>query len=147
MLGFILGCAMLYMAGPDQLQTEFARSWPMYAFSAFLVLRAALQRATDRALRLKSRFIGKIVPLEELSMSNATNTVRLHACFVQTPERLYRAFLDPDAMAKWLPPHGFTGKVHQIDTRVGGGYPNVLHELQAQARAILSCSYTELKPH
>jgi uncharacterized protein YndB with AHSA1/START domain len=39
-----------------------------------------------------------------------------------TPEKVYRAFIDPDAMAKWLPPNGFTGKVHQMDARVGGGY-------------------------
>lgn len=51
-----------------------------------------------------------------------TNTVRLHRVLRATPERIYRAFLDADAMAKWLPPHGFTGKVHQIDARVGGTY-------------------------
>jgi uncharacterized protein YndB with AHSA1/START domain len=49
-----------------------------------------------------------------------TNTVRLHRVLRTRPERLYRAFLDPDAMAKWLPPHGFTGKVHQMDARVDG---------------------------
>ena len=52
----------------------------------------------------------------------ATNTVRLHRVLRAPPERVYRAFLDADAMAKWLPPHGFTGKVHQIDARVGGTY-------------------------
>ena len=51
-----------------------------------------------------------------------TNTVRLHRVLRTTPAKIYRAFLDPDAMAKWLPPHGFTGKVHQIDARVGGTY-------------------------
>ena len=51
-----------------------------------------------------------------------TNTVRLHRVLRAPPERVYRAFLDADAMAKWLPPHGFTGKVHQIDARVGGTY-------------------------
>ena len=50
------------------------------------------------------------------------NTIRLHRVIRTTPEKLYRAFLDPDAMAKWLPPHGFTGKVHQMDLRVGGSY-------------------------
>jgi uncharacterized protein YndB with AHSA1/START domain len=39
-----------------------------------------------------------------------------------TPERVYRAFIDPDAMVKWLPPHGFTGKIHQMDAKVGGSY-------------------------
>ena len=52
----------------------------------------------------------------------ATGTVRLHRVLRATPERLYRAFLDPEAMAKWLPPNGFTGKVHQMDARVGGTY-------------------------
>jgi uncharacterized protein YndB with AHSA1/START domain len=49
-------------------------------------------------------------------------TVTLHRVLKAPAERVYRAFLDADAMAKWLPPHGFTGKVHQMDARVGGGY-------------------------
>jgi len=53
-------------------------------------------------------------------MSN--HTVRLHRVLRAPPERVYRAFLDADAMAKWLPPHGFTGKVHHLDARVGGSY-------------------------
>ena len=52
----------------------------------------------------------------------ATNTIRLHRVFRAAPERVYRAFLDAGAMAKWLPPNGFTGKVHHMDARVGGGY-------------------------
>ena len=52
----------------------------------------------------------------------SANTVRLHRVLRATPERVYRAFLDPDAMAKWLPPNGFTGKVHQMDARVGGSH-------------------------
>lgn len=52
----------------------------------------------------------------------ATGTVRLHRVLRAKPERVYRAFLDPDAMVKWLPPNGFTGKVHQIDAKVGGTY-------------------------
>ena len=51
-----------------------------------------------------------------------SNTVRLHRVLKAPAERVYRAFLDPDAMAKWLPPHGFTGKVHSVDPKVGGGY-------------------------
>ena len=49
-------------------------------------------------------------------------TVTLHRVLRAPPERVYRAFLDPDAMAKWLPPHGFSGRVHDMDARVGGGY-------------------------
>ena len=51
-----------------------------------------------------------------------TNTVRLHRVLRAKPERVYRAFLDPDAMAKWLPPYGFTCKVHQMEAKVGGTY-------------------------
>ena len=50
------------------------------------------------------------------------NTVRLHRVFATTPEKVFRAFLDADAMAKWLPPHGFTCKVHQFDAKVGGTF-------------------------
>ena len=52
----------------------------------------------------------------------STNTVRLQRVLRATPARVYRAFIDPDAMAKWLPPHGFTGRVHHLDARVGGTY-------------------------
>ena len=53
-------------------------------------------------------------------MTSSTGTVKLHRVMKTTPEKLYKAFLDPEAMAKWLPPHGFTGKVHSIDAKVGG---------------------------
>ena len=52
----------------------------------------------------------------------STNTVRLHRVLRAPPERVYRAFLDAEAMAKWLPPNGFTGKVHQVDAKVGGSW-------------------------
>ena len=52
----------------------------------------------------------------------STNTVRFHRIVRSTQDRLYRAFLDANALAKWLPPNGFTGKVHHIDAKVGGGY-------------------------
>lgn len=52
----------------------------------------------------------------------ATNTVKLHRVLRAKADRVYRAFLDPEAMVKWLPPNGFTGKVHEIDARVGGTY-------------------------
>jgi uncharacterized protein YndB with AHSA1/START domain len=50
----------------------------------------------------------------------STNTIRLHRVLTATPEKVYRAFLDPDALARWLPPNGFTGKVHHLEARVGG---------------------------
>ena len=52
----------------------------------------------------------------------ATGTVRLHRVLRATPEKVYKAFIDPDAMCKWLPPHGFTGRMHAMDARVGGTY-------------------------
>ena len=52
----------------------------------------------------------------------SSNTVRLHRVLAAKPEKVYRAFLDPDAMARWLPPNGFTGKVHNMDAKVGGSY-------------------------
>jgi uncharacterized protein YndB with AHSA1/START domain len=50
------------------------------------------------------------------------NTIQLHRVLSAPPERVYRAFVNPDAMVKWLPPHGFTAKVHEFDFRAGGGY-------------------------
>ena len=50
----------------------------------------------------------------------STNTIRLHRVLRAKPEKIYRAFLDADAMAKWLPPNGFTGKVYHLDAKVGG---------------------------
>ena len=53
---------------------------------------------------------------------STTGTVKLHRVLTAPASRIYKAFLDPEAMAKWLPPHGFTGKVHSMDARVGGSY-------------------------
>ena len=76
----------------------------------------------------------------------ATGTVRFHRVLRAPPERVYRAFLDPDAMAKWLPPHGFTGKVHQIDARVGGSYRmSFTHFGSGQAHSF-GGEYRELVP-
>lgn len=52
----------------------------------------------------------------------SSGTVRLHRVIRATPERVYRAFIDPDAMVKWLPPHGFTGRMHHMEAKVGGSY-------------------------
>jgi len=80
-------------------------------------------------------------------MSEATNTVTLHRVLRATPERVYRAFLDPDAMAKWLPPHGFTGKVHEADVRVGGGYRMSFTNFGTGKSHSFGGRYTELTPH
>ena len=80
-------------------------------------------------------------------MSNSANTVRLHRVLRAPPERVYRAFLDPDAMAKWLPPHGFTGKVHEIDARVGSGYRMSFTNFTTQKSHSFGGKYVELTPH
>ncbi len=80
-------------------------------------------------------------------MSTPPNSVRLHRVLRCTPERLYRAFLDPDAMAKWSPPYGFTGKVHEIDVRVGGGYRMSFTNFGTGKSHSFRGAYLELKPH
>ena len=80
-------------------------------------------------------------------MSNPTNTVRLHRVLRASPERVYRAFLDPDAMAKWSPPHGFTGRVHHIDARVGGEYRMSFTNFSTGKSHSFGGRYTELVPH
>jgi uncharacterized protein YndB with AHSA1/START domain len=80
-------------------------------------------------------------------MTNTTHTVRLHRVLRASPERVYRAFLDPEAMAKWLPPHGFTGKVHEMDPRVGGGYRMSFTNFGTGTSHSFAGRYTELTPH
>jgi uncharacterized protein YndB with AHSA1/START domain len=77
----------------------------------------------------------------------AGNSVQLHRVLRATPERIYRAFLDADAMAKWLPPNGFTGKVHQIDAKVGGGYKMSFTNFTSGNSHSFGGKYVELKPH
>ena len=77
----------------------------------------------------------------------ATNTVRLHHVLRATPERVYRAFLDADAMAKWLPPNGFTGKVHHLDARVGGTYKMSFTNFTSGLAHSFGGEYLELVPH
>ena len=75
------------------------------------------------------------------------STIRLHRVLRATPERIYRAFLDPDAMTKWLPPHGFTGKVHHMDARVGGTYKMSFTNFDTGTKHTFGGSYLELTPH
>jgi len=74
------------------------------------------------------------------------NTVRLHRVLRAPPERVYRAFLDPDAMAKWLPPNGFTGKVHQMDAKVGGTYRMSFANFTTAQSHAFGGTYLELVP-
>jgi uncharacterized protein YndB with AHSA1/START domain len=81
------------------------------------------------------------------TMPAPTNTVRLHRVLRAPPERVYKAFLDADAMVKWLPPHGFTGKVHSMDARVGGGYKMSFTNFGTGKSHSFSVKYVELKPY
>jgi len=79
--------------------------------------------------------------------TNNTNTVRLHRVLRATPERVYRAFLDADAKAKWLPPNGFTGKVHHNDVKVGGTYRMSFTNFTTGSSHTFGGTYTELTPN
>ncbi|MBI4459466.1 MAG: SRPBCC family protein [Acidobacteria bacterium] len=76
-----------------------------------------------------------------------THTIRLHRVLRSTPERVYRAFLDPEAMAKWLPPNGFTGKVHHLEAKVGGSYKMSFTNFTTGKSHSFGGNYLELKPH
>ena len=75
------------------------------------------------------------------------NTVRLHRVLRAPPERVYRAFLDADAKAKWLPPNGFTGKVHESDASVGGRYRMSFTNFSTGQSHGWGGTYTELLPN
>jgi uncharacterized protein YndB with AHSA1/START domain len=75
------------------------------------------------------------------------HTIRLHRVLRATPERVYRAFLDADAMAKWLPPNGFTGKVHHMDAKVGGGYKMSFTNFTSGKSHSFGGEYLELTPN
>jgi uncharacterized protein YndB with AHSA1/START domain len=78
---------------------------------------------------------------------STTNTIRLHRVIRAAPDRVYRAFLDADAMAKWLPPNGFTGKVHQMDGNVGGTYKMSFTNFTTGKSHSFGGKYLELTPH
>jgi len=76
----------------------------------------------------------------------SSNTVELHRVFKSTPERVYRAFTTPAAWAKWLPPHGFIGEVHAMDSRVGGRYRMSFTNLTTGNSHAFGGEYLELEP-
>ena len=78
---------------------------------------------------------------------NTTHTLRLHRVLRAPPERVYRAFLTADALAKWLPPNGFSGKVHQMDARVGGGFKMSFTNFTTGGSHSFGGEYLELLPH
>ena len=77
----------------------------------------------------------------------STNTVRLHRVLRATPERIYRAFLDADAMTKWLPPNGFTGKVHHLNAEVGGTFKMSFTNFTTGHSHSFGGEYLELVPN
>lgn len=77
----------------------------------------------------------------------ATNTIRIHRVLRAAPDKVYRAFLDPEAMAKWLPPNGFTGKVHQLEAKVGGSYRMSFTNFTTGQTHSFGGTYGELVPH
>jgi len=77
----------------------------------------------------------------------STNTIRLHRVIRATPEKIYKAFLDADAMAKWLPPNGFTGKVHHMEPKVGGTYKMSFTNFSTGKSHSFGGEYLELMPH
>jgi len=76
-----------------------------------------------------------------------TNSIKLHRVLRASPERIYRAFLDADAMAKWLPPNGFTGKVHHLEPNVGGTYKMSFANFTTGKGHTFGGTYVELTPH
>jgi uncharacterized protein YndB with AHSA1/START domain len=76
-----------------------------------------------------------------------THTIRLHRVLRTSPELVYKAFVDPDAMAKWLPPNGYTGKVHEIDARVGGSFRMSFTSFATGHSMGFGGEFLELTPH
>src|SRR5258707_7815692 len=79
--------------------------------------------------------------------TNTANTIHLHRVLRATPEKIYRAFLDSDAMTKWLPPNGFTGKVHHMDAKVGGTYQMSFTNFTTGNSHSFGGKYLELVPN
>jgi uncharacterized protein YndB with AHSA1/START domain len=78
--------------------------------------------------------------------STTTNTVRFHRVLRAPPERVYQAFVDADALAKWLPPNGFTGRVHEMDARVGGRYRMSFTNFSTGQAHAFGTTFLEMKP-
>jgi uncharacterized protein YndB with AHSA1/START domain len=108
------------------------------------------QIRADRAAKCPDGSIPFVVLMKDnntIMTSTNSNTVRFHRVLRAKPERVYRAFIDPDAMAKWLPPNGFTGKVHSMDAKVGGTYKMSFTNFSTGKSHSFGGKYLELKPH
>jgi uncharacterized protein YndB with AHSA1/START domain len=82
-----------------------------------------------------------------MATTTHTHTIQLHRVLRATPERIYRAFLDADALVKWLPPHGFTGKIHHMDARVGGTYKMSFTNFTSGKSHAFGGTYLDMVPH
>jgi uncharacterized protein YndB with AHSA1/START domain len=90
--------------------------------------------------------LGQITPTKGKEIMS-TNTIQLHRVLRAPPDRIYRAFLDADAMAKWLPPNGFTGKVHQLEAKVGGTHKMSFTNFTTGQSHSFGGKYLELVPN
>ncbi|MBX3742683.1 MAG: SRPBCC family protein [Akkermansiaceae bacterium] len=81
-----------------------------------------------------------------MSTTTAPNTVVLHRVLRATPDRIFRAFTDPDAKVKWLPPHGFVGKIHHLDLKVGGTYRMSFRNFSTGSEHHFGGTYLEIVP-
>src|SRR5688572_28901828 len=92
------------------------------------------------SLKSRGRIRGDQIPLM------SSHTIRLHRVLKAAPEKIYRAFLDADALAKWLPPFGFTCQVHSLDAKVGGTYRMTFTNFTTQGGNSFGGTYRELVP-
>ena len=79
--------------------------------------------------------------------TSTSNTIRLHRVLKASPEKIYRAFLDGEALVKWMPPHGFTANVHHLEAKVGGTYKMSFTNFTTGTSHSFGGTYVELKPH
>jgi pimeloyl-ACP methyl ester carboxylesterase/uncharacterized protein YndB with AHSA1/START domain len=114
---------------------------------------AVMTQKPTRYPELTARLIDEFLDSEWASPGSkgdvimSTGTVRLHRVLRAAPEKIYRAFLDPDAMVKWLPPNGFTGRIHHIDAKVGGTYKMSFTNFTTGQSHSFGGTYLELMPH
>jgi uncharacterized protein YndB with AHSA1/START domain len=85
--------------------------------------------------------------MSENTTSPKSHTIRLHRVLKAPPERVYKAFIDPDAMVKWLPPNGFTGKMHKMDARVGGSFKMSFANFNSGKSMSFGGEFLEMVPH
>jgi uncharacterized protein YndB with AHSA1/START domain len=116
---------------------------------------ANLSKTYGSGLRALKRFVVKLEQARAQKHDNLTkgallmpgNTIRLHRVLRATPEKVYRAFLDADALVKWIPPNGFAGKVHHLDPKVGGTYRMSFTNFTTGKSHSFGGKYLELTPH